>query len=99
LSDNNTDNDTEYAALLAEMRAWRAGPVPTPAPVEPMTEETARLLGCDTPEGLARYRRLSAWRDAGYTGPLDEHDNIPDPDDPVNAAHLRTLAALRKANR
>jgi hypothetical protein len=84
----------EFTAMQADMRDWRARPIPTEsAAVRP---EMAALLGADTPEGHARYQRLAAYRDAGYTGPLDQDNTIPDPDDPANADALRTLAALRK---
>jgi hypothetical protein len=92
MSDNPSD---EFTAMQATMRDWRARPVPTEsAPVRP---ETAALLGVDTPEGHARYQRLAAYREAGYTGPLDQDNTIPDPDDPANTDALRTLAALRTA--
>jgi len=54
----------------------------------------ARLLGTDTPEGAARFERMSALRDSGYTGPLDSNCNIPDPDSPAEQRSLGTLAAL-----
>ncbi|MFC7535740.1 hypothetical protein, partial [Actinoplanes sp. GCM10030250] len=63
----------ELADLRETMRAWRAAPVPPAPDLAEMTREMAVLLGCDTPEGRASYQRLSAWRAAGYRGPLDEH--------------------------
>jgi hypothetical protein len=80
--------------MKAEMRARRAGPLP-PTPPFTMSPERAALLGCDTPEGRARFQRLDAWRTAGYTGPLDDNGDIPDPDDPAEQWGLSTLAALR----
>lgn len=87
----------EAAALddmKADMRKWRSFPVPDPVPAEPMSPQKAKLLGCDTPEGRARYDRLRAYREAGYHGPLDSNNNIPDPDSPAEQRSLDTLAAL-----
>lgn len=84
----------EAAALedmKAEMRKWRSLPAPDPGPAEPMSPQKAALLGCDTPEGRAKYDRLRAYREAGYQGPLDSSNNIPDPD---SAAEQRSLDAL-----
>ena len=87
----------EAAALddmKAEMRKWRSFPVPEPGPAGPMSPQKAKLLGCDTPEGRAKYDRLRAYREAGYTGPLDKDNNIPDPDSPAEQRSLDMLAAL-----
>lgn len=86
--------DKALPGMLGEMRAWRARPVPQPSPAGPMSPQKAKLLGCDTPEGRARFDRLRAYREAGYTGPLDKDNNIPDPDDPANRESLHMLAAL-----
>ena len=87
--------DREMPALQAEMRQWRRRPVPQ-APPEDLDPQMAKLLGCDTPEGRASYDRLRAYREAGYTGPLDEHNRIPDPDDPANYELLHSAAAMRE---
>ena len=79
-----------------EMRDWRARPEPVPSQAEPMDPQLARVLGCDTPEGLARYERGRAYREAGYDGPLDSDCRIPDPDDPANDESLSALAAMRR---
>jgi hypothetical protein len=84
------------ARMSEEMRAWRSRPEPTPGPAKPMTPQMATLLGCDTPEGFAKYERGRAYREAGYDGPLDSDNRIPDPDDPANFESLKTLAAMRK---
>ena len=87
----------EAAALTdmkAEMRKWRGLPAPDPGPSEPMSPGMAKLLGCDTPEGRAKYDRLRAYREAGYHGPLDSNNNIPDPDSPAEQKSLDALAAL-----
>ena len=87
----------EAAALddmKAEMRKWRSLPAPGPGPAEPMSPAMAKLLGCETPEGRAKYDRLRAYREAGYTGPLDQDNNIPDPDAPGEQRTLSALAAL-----
>ena len=60
---------------------------------------TSPLLGCDTPEGLANYERGRAYREAGYNGPLDADNRIPDPDDPRERPALHALAALNEAGR
>ena len=77
-----------------DMRAWRSRPAPTPRPDKPMQPELARVLGCDTPEGREKYDRGRAYREAGYTGPLNSDNRIPDPDDPANHESLSALAAL-----
>lgn len=86
----------KLSAMLADMRDWRSRPEPQPQPHAPMSPQLAELLGCDTPEGRARYDRRRAYREAGYDGPLDQDDRIPDPDDPANYDALATLAAMRK---
>lgn len=80
--------------MKAEMRKWRSLPVPDPGPAEPMDPGKARLLGCDTPEGRAKFDRLRAYREAGYQGPLDQDNNIPDPDAPGEQRTLSALAGL-----
>jgi len=87
----------EAAALedmKAEMRKWRSLPVPEPGPAEPMSPQEAALLGVDTPEGRAKYDRRRAYREAGYHGPLDSNNNIPDPDSQAEQRSLDMLAAL-----
>ncbi|MEV4241702.1 hypothetical protein AB0J47_41915 [Nocardia sp. NPDC049737] len=100
MSDNNIGDQQGIAAELASlretMRTWRAAPAPAAPEDKQMTPEMASLLGCETPEGRASYQRLSAWRAAGYDGPLDENANIPDPDDPTNIDRLATLAHLAR---
>ncbi len=81
------------ASMKQEMREWRSRPMPASRPAEPMSPQKAALLGCDTPEGMARYMRLSALRDAGYRGPLDSRGCIPDPDDAAEHESLSCLAA------
>ena len=86
----------EAAALdgmKAQMREWRNRPAPQAAP-EPMDPQMAKLLGCDTPEGLAKFERGRALREAGYNGPLDGNNNIPDPDAPGEQQALSALAGL-----
>ena len=80
--------------MLGGMREWRSRPEPAARPGKPMNPSLARALGCDTPEGLARYERGRAYREAGYDGPLDSDNRIPDPDDPENLESLSALAAL-----
>lgn len=79
--------------LAENMRTWRARDL-TPVHIPPMSPEMAALLGCDTPEGFAGYARLSTWRAAGYRGPLDQHGEIPDPDDPANADMIAVFERL-----
>ena len=88
--------EPEVAEMEQEMRDWRSLPEPAPPPAEPMTPQMAALLGCDTPEGRAKFDRLSAYRAAGYTGPLDQDNRIPDPDDPANADAIGALARMRR---
>ena len=92
-----TAKGREAAALddmKAEMRKWRSLPAPEPGPAEPMSPAKAALLGCDTTEGRARFDRLRAYREAGYQGPLDQDNRIPDPDSPAGQQSLSALAAL-----
>jgi hypothetical protein len=84
----------QFLDLQQEMRDWRSLPEPDPAPAEPMPAAKAELLGCDTPEGRAKYDRLRAYREAGYTGPLDQDNRIPDPDDPASHQMLSALARM-----
>ena len=72
---------------------------PAAAPAEAMSPQKAKSLGCDTPDGMARFQRLSAYRDAGYRGPLDSDGRIPDPDDPANDESLSALAYMRSQER
>lgn len=53
--------------------------------------EMAKLLGTDTLEGAARFDRLSAERDSGYTGSLDSQGRRPDLSDPDQAAASAAL--------
>jgi hypothetical protein len=91
--------DRALPGMLDEMREWRSRPAPEPSPAEPMSPQKAQLLGCDTPEGLARFERGRALREAGYTGPLDRDGRIPDPDDPRERESLHMLAALSETGR
>ena len=77
-----------------QMREWRARGEPPPLDPEPMTPQMTKLMGCDTPEGRARYERGRAYREAGYTGPLDRDGRIPDPDDPANDRWLGAALSL-----
>ena len=77
-----------------DMRSWRSRPAPIPRPDKPMQPALARALGCDTPEGREKYDRGRAYREAGYRGPLDRDNHVPDPDDPANHESLSALAAL-----
>ena len=88
--------DKEPDGMLADMRDWRSRPEPKPSPAEPMSPEKEKLLGCDTPEGRAKFDRLRAYREAGYDGPLDSDNRIPDPDDPANQDALSALAYMRR---
>lgn len=85
-----------FRAMLDEMRDWRSRPEPEPKPEPPMTPQMSKLMGCDTPEGREKYERGRAYREAGYTGPLDKENRIPDPDDPSNLRALDALAGLKK---
>lgn len=78
-----------------EMRHWRALGIEG-RPAVPDTSPLGRVLGTDTQEGADRFARLSAYRDAGYTGPLDQDNRIPDPDDPAEQRALGILASLRE---
>jgi hypothetical protein len=84
-----------FTDMQQEMRDWRALGEPDLPELEPMDPGMASLLGADTPEGALKLRRLKAYRDAGYTGPLDPENNIPDPDDPENWVWMRAGAAMR----
>jgi len=94
--DDAVGRDLRLARMKQEMREWRALPEWKPSPAEPMNPQLARVLGCDTPEGVAKYERGRAYREAGYDGPLDSDNRIPDPDDPANDESLSALAAMRK---
>ena len=92
----NDFGNTAFTRMAGDMREWRSRPEPAPGPEKPMHPALASALGCDTPEGKAKYDRLRAYREAGYEGPLDQDNNIPDPDDPANFETLHALAALRE---
>ena len=92
--DRHARTEAEFTRMQAKMRDWRSRDVHVPRG-EPDTSPKGRLLGTDTQEGADRFARLSAYRDAGYDGPLDRGGNIPDPDDPANYEPLHGLAALR----
>jgi hypothetical protein len=94
--DDGGDDDRELSRMKDGMRDWRARPEPAPSPAEPMSPQMAKLLGADTPEGLAHYERGRAYREAGYDGPLNSDNRIPDPDDPAEQASLSTLAAMSR---
>lgn len=81
-------------AMKTQMREWRNRPAPAPQPARPMNPQLAKALGCDTPEGMAKFERGRALREAGYDGPLDSNNNIPDPDSPAEQRSLDMLAAL-----
>ena len=83
-----------FTRMKGDMRFWRSRSAPSPRPDKPMQPALARALGCDTPEGREKYDRGRAYREAGYTGPLDSDNRIPDPDDPANHESLSALAAL-----
>jgi hypothetical protein len=87
-------DDWALQAMLAEMRVWRSRPVPEVAPGKPMSDQMKKLLGCDTPEGLASFERGRAYREAGYAGPLNAYGCIPNPDDPAELDALSGLTAL-----
>lgn len=85
---------TEFAAMQQQMREWRAREIEV-RPVQPDTSPMGRALGLDTPEGAAKFARLRAYREAGYDGPLDSENRIPDPDDPAERPALEALAHMR----
>ena len=87
-------DDWALQAMLAEMRVWRSRPAPEAPPGKPMSDQMKKLLGCDTPEGMANFERGRAYREAGYAGPLNAYGYIPNPDDPLERDALSTLAAL-----
>jgi hypothetical protein len=86
--------DKALPGMLGEMREWRSRPVPEAGPGKEMSPQMKQLLGCDTPEGMEKYERGRAYREAGYKGPLDSGNRIPDPDDPAERESLHMLAAL-----
>jgi hypothetical protein len=88
------DASPSLARMQAEMRHWRSLPAPETGPVEPDTSPKGRLLGLDTQEGAENFARLRAYREAGYDGPLDQDNRIPDPDDPANHESLSALARM-----
>lgn len=86
--------DRAFPKMQEEMRAWRSRPAPETGPVVPDTSPLGRALGTDTQEGAEHFARLKAYREAGYNGPLDSDNRIPDPDDPANYESLHALAAM-----
>jgi hypothetical protein len=87
-----------FDQMSQEMRDWRALGEPdlSSEPAKRYSPEMEELLGLDTPEGRAKMDRLRAYREAGYTGPLDQDNNIPDPDDPENWEWMSAVASLRE---
>lgn len=92
--DRHERTDTEFTRMQGEMRQWRSRDVKVP-PAEVDASPLGKVLGTDTQEGADKFARLSAYRDAGYLGPLDQDNRIPDPDDPANHGSLHALADLR----
>ena len=90
----NAAHERDMRRMADDMRKWRSRPAPEPGPAGPMDPAKARLLGCDTPEGQARYDRLRAYRDAGYDGPLNQDNEIPDPDDPATWDGISMMTRL-----
>lgn len=86
--------DRAFPKMQEQMREWRARPEPETGPVVPDTSPLGRALGTDTQEGAEKFARMKAYREAGYDGPLDSDNRIPDPDDPANHESLHALAAL-----
>jgi hypothetical protein len=84
-----------FAAMQDEMRDWRSRDIDVPRG-EPDTSPLGRVLGTDTQEGADKFARLKAYRDAGYEGPLDSDNRIPDPDDPQERPALEALAYMRE---
>ena len=85
--------DSDLGRMLADMRDWRSRAVEVP-PAKPDTSPMGRLLGTDTQEGADKFARLKAYRDAGYGGPLNSDNEIPDPDDPAERPALEALARM-----
>jgi hypothetical protein len=75
------------------MRWWRKQAIHVP-PAVPDTSPLGRALGTHTQEGADHFARLKAYREAGYDGPLNQDNQIPDPDDPAEQAALDILAEL-----
>jgi hypothetical protein len=99
-TDPDLDPDAEpdspaLARMKDDMRHWRSLRIEAP-PGVPDTSPLGRVLGTDTQEGADSYARLKAYREAGYDGPLDQDNRIPDPDDPDEQAALSVLASLRE---
>lgn len=59
-----------------------------------MNPALARVLGTGTPEGAARFQRLSALRDSGYTGPVDQDGYALSAADARKSPQQRSLEAL-----
>jgi len=93
--------DKALPGMLEQMREWRSRPAPEPPrcpEMESASPQYARAMGWDTPEGREKYQRLAAYRSAGYDGPLDSDNRIPDPDDPRERETLHALAALSETH-
>jgi hypothetical protein len=80
-----------FDRMAQEMRDRRALGEPELPPWDPAD---AWLLKADTPEERLSFQRLKAYREAGYTGPLNSENRIPDPDDPANWEWMKAGAAL-----
>lgn len=85
--------------MRAYMRTWRSliqasGYPPPPPHTEPIHPSLAVALGLDTPQGRERFERGRALRGAGYQGPLNTDNRIPDPDDPGELPAISALVAL-----
>lgn len=83
-----------FLDMQQEMRDWRGRDIQVP-PAQPDTSQLGRVLGTDTQEGADKFARLKAYREAGYDGPLDQDNQIPDPDDPAERDGLEALASMR----
>jgi len=83
-----------FLDMQSEMRDWRERRIEVP-PAAPDTSPLGRALGTDTQEGADKFARLKAYREAGYDGPLNQDNQIPDPDDPAERPALEALAHMR----
>jgi hypothetical protein len=84
-----------FLSMQDEMRDWRSRRIEVP-PATPDTSPLGRALGTDTQDGADKFARLKAYREAGYDGPLDSDNRIPDPDDPTERPALEALAHMRE---
>lgn len=84
--------------MQANMRDWRSRDIHVP-PGQVDNSPLGRALGNDTQEGADNFARLKAYREAGYDGPLDQDNRIPDPDDPANHESLSALARMSEIRR